>query len=76
MIYPRRLDIIPCTIQQYSIYCIYYYIWCLSIPYMIVSVYQPQTPSLSLPVSLATTSQFPTSVSLFLFCRQVHFCRI
>ena len=38
---------------------------------------QPQTssPSLSLPTSaLATTSLISTSVSLFLFCGQVHLC--
>ena len=48
----------------------------LSILNVVVCIYQPQLPihltSSSSP--LATTSLFSTSVHLFLFCRQVHFC--
>ena len=71
MVYPRRSNIVPCAIQQEP--C------CLSVLNAIVCIYQPQTPSpsLSLPPSpLATTSLFSMSVSLFLFCRQVHLCHI
>ena len=51
---------------------------CLSILNIIVCIYQLQTPSpsLSLPSPLATTSLFFMSMSLFLFCIQVHLCHI
>ena len=46
---------------------------------VVICIYQPQTPrlSLSLPASpLATSSLLSTSVSLILFCRWVHLCHI
>ena len=49
---------------------------CLSILNVIVCIYQPQTPCLSqfLCSLLATRCLYPMTVSLFMFCRQVHLC--
>ena len=52
---------------------------CLSFLNVTVCIYQPQISSLSLSLpfpTLATTSLISTSVSLFLFGRQVHLCYI
>jgi len=52
---------------------------CLSILLIIGCICEYQTPNLSLPhcsSPLATTSLFSTSLSLFLFCRQVYLCSI
>ena len=65
--------------NEYSSLCSTVGPCCLSILNVIVCIYQPQTPtpSLSLLTSpLANTSLFSMSLSLFLFCREVHLCRI
>ena len=51
---------------------------CLSILNVMVCIYQPQTPSpsFSLLLLLVTTSLISMTVSLFLFCRQVHLCHM
>ena len=60
---------------EYSSLCSTVGSCCLSILYILVCIYQPQTPNPSLS-HLATTSLFSVSVILFLFHRQVHLCHI
>ena len=49
---------------------------CLFILSVIVYTYQPQIPSLSPSFPLGNNILISMSVSLFLFCRQVHLCHI
>ena len=57
---------------EYSFLCYIGGLCCLFILQIIVCICQPQTPSLPSPHPLATITLFSMSVSLFLFCRQVH----
>ena len=49
---------------------------CLFILSVIVCIYQPQIPSLSPFFPLGNNILISMSMSLFLFCRQVHLCHI
>ena len=70
MVYPRRLDILPCADSSTL----------LSILSKCNNLHLLTSDSQSIPLSppspLATTSLFSMSVSLFLFCRWVNLCRI
>ena len=68
MVYPRRLDIVPCVIQYDLIY--------LSKFNSLHLLTQIPSPLLSLSSPLTATGLFSMSVSLFLFCRLVHLCHI
>ena len=62
LVYPKRLDRVPCAVQHSL----------MADPFS-VSGFASTNPTLSVhptPSPLATTSVFSVSVSLFLFCRQ------
>jgi len=70
MVYPKRLDIVPCTVQ-YNLIAYPFQMWKFAYANTKLLVYL--TPS---PIPLSNTILFSMSASLFLFCRQVHLCCI
>ena len=70
MVYPRRLNIVPCAVQMplFIIHPIYNSLHLLTL--------NSQSVPLLFPSLLATTSLFSMTVNLFLFCRYISLCHI